>query len=121
MKHALLIQSVIEILGAMALFMSPNLFFLEEYNNTSANLIKMIAIMALCIGALSVVLWRHFEYKTQYKQAYLVFMGYQAFSSFHLYALFNIGLTNQAGPFITHVLLFVLLFIFYMRDINKKE
>ncbi len=119
MNKALLIHGIIELLGAIILLAKPEFLFLKEYTDESLHLIRMYGLLAAAVGALSLVLWKHFEYRGMFKQIYLILLAFQVFVVFHLHGMLQTGTLTHKGPWIVHLVLVAVFGLFYFKDLDR--
>ncbi len=119
MKISLLLHGLIEFIGAIVLMLYPSFFFLSNYSTESLLLLKMYSILGVTFGAISILLFRDFEFTSFFKKIYLIILAFQIFISFHLFSMYQSEVITHVGPVATHIGVMVILFIGYFKDFNK--
>ena len=119
MKIALLIHSLVEIIGAIILLLYPDFLSLQNMNIAGYQLIRMYSIIALAFGLVSIVLYANFNYTIGMKAQYLIILGFHIFISFHLFSLYQSRVLDGVEPLLAHILLVGILFVGYFKDIQK--
>lgn len=128
LKTIFLINAIIEIAGGVVVMINPQLLL----NNTAPDPIvlsisKAFGIAAFTMGVVSYQLYRHELLNIRgSKMIALIFMMYHVLITFTFYAMYNAGMTPHLGAAGLHLVVSVILAIFYFRtvgiepDIKKK-
>lgn len=114
MKLALLISGIIEIIGAIVLYISPTLIFsIEDPHHV---LFKFYALTMMVVGLLNVFAFTSYQKTRFFKQIFLTMMGFHG-----ALAMLSYGAADTQFPLslygsITHGVLFGIFLIGYLKE-----
>jgi hypothetical protein len=117
MKNILLIQGIVETIAGICLLLRPDLLFWSaDLDSMSYNLSKMYGIIALSFGLFCLVIYRYSVSIEVVKKLALICIGLNMFLSFHLWGILQANIITDIAPCIFHIILGVLLFLIYLRN-----
>ncbi|MFT4537015.1 MAG: hypothetical protein ACJA1A_003358 [Saprospiraceae bacterium] len=120
MKKILLLQAIIEIIAGVVIIFKPDLLLMSEGQVVETLIVaKLYGILALTFGVVCLMLCRVYEYNDTFKKIVLMVMFFHLMVAFQMYAAYNQGAIPNLGAFGLHMILAVLLFGAYMKNINR--
>lgn len=117
MRWAFLISAVVEMCGAVIMYFYPEWVFAE----TPYVLNKFYGIAASVISVFNFSLYRYESHSGIWKNAVLAMMFFHAALAMVCYGAPNTILTMKTGACLTHLGLFVLFFMSYMKDLKPDK
>ena len=117
MKCALLISGIVELLGAIVLFLRPDLIFGADFVGLS----KVYGLAAFSLGLINIFAFQHFEDTPFFKKLFLLMMGFHAALALICYGMSTNLITFKLPATITHLACFVVFFITYMRNVKPDN
>jgi len=114
MKLALLIGGIVELLGGIICYFSPDTIFLSPDGTAT-----LYGLAAAVIGLLCLFLYRDYSENRLTKSCYLLIMFFHA--AIALFLNGNEILTYNLGGKITHGVLFAVFLIGYMSDLKPDN
>jgi len=114
MKWALLISGIVEIIGALTLYMTPELIFsLQEGQHIIS---KFYGLTMLIVGLLNVFAYASFESTPFFKRIFLAMMGFHGALAMMCYSAPSIQFPYHTQATVTHGILFCLFVLGYLKD-----
>lgn len=114
MKYAFLISGLLEIVGAMICYFNPDLLYMEA----PGYLIRLYGLAALVLGIINLLFYSNFNSSQFFRSAYITMMFFHGAIAMMTYGSPPAGITHQTGAVLTHLALFVIFLIFYMKDLR---
>jgi len=116
MKWAFLISGLLELVGGLICYFNPNLIF----EGHTLYLSRLYAISALVLGIISLSLYFNYEDSKRVKAIFLALMFFHGAVAMITYGTSD-GITYQSEATITHLAVFVVFFIGYMKDLKPDK
>ncbi|MBK7701012.1 MAG: hypothetical protein IPJ39_20970 [Saprospiraceae bacterium] len=121
MKHILLINALVEILGGFILIFNPHFLLSNPSPELQGVVIsKLYGITIFCFGIVSYLLYKNFEFTTLYKQI-LVDHSFALAIGLYMYGVFQQSLTPHVGATITHIGLAVIFVLIYLKTVKNLK
>ena len=117
MRIAFLISGIVEIIGAFIFYVYPDVM----HQNPTPYLMKLYGINALILGIINMLIYRHYQTSDLIRKVFLAMIFFHGAIAMMTYGFKDAGLNYPLGAVLTHLALFVLFFITYMRDLKPDN
>lgn len=117
MKWAFLIGGIIELLGAVLLLLQPEWVFVGVFVSMG----RLYGSAVLFIGFIHLIGFLHFSEERIVRLLFIACMGYHAAVSFVCKGLSMEILREPSKASLTHLICFIIFFIFYMKENRGKD
>ncbi len=117
MRVVFLISGIVEIVAAFICYLHPNVL----YENATPYLMKLYGINALVLGIINILLYRYYQTTDLIRKIFLSMMFFHGAIAMMTYGFKATKLTYPIGVILTHLALFILFFIMYMKDLKPDQ
>ena len=117
MKNAFLVSGIIELIGAYLCYFVPDFI----YEGGPAYLLRLYGLGALTLGVMCIMIYKHYSKTRLTKVLYLSIMFFHGAVAMMTYGTHADNLTYQLPIILTHLAVFVIFFIFYMKNIEPDK
>lgn len=118
MKWAFLVSGLVEIIGAIICYLQPEFIFQNSVEKFSS----LYGISALVIGIINVLLFAYYEENKLTKAILLTMMFFHGAVAMSIYGSMTTSFIRYPIPAIaTHLILFTMFLVGYMRDIKPTN
>jgi len=117
LKHLVLIHTIIEIAGGIALIFNPKLLMLSgDLSLQTFAVIKLFGVAVLGIGLLSLIFFKQFSYSEWDRKLTMLIMGYHFIQGLQCYSIYTQGVMTNMGALTLHITLAVLFMVLFMKE-----
>lgn len=117
MKSAFLISGILEILGAFICYFMPDMIYMEA----PAYMTRLYGLAALVLGILNILCFLHFSSSKFFRLAYVTVMFFHGSVAMMTYGSPADGIPYKTGAVLTHLALFVIFLMFYLKDLKPEN
>ena len=117
MKFAFLISGIIELIGAYICYFSPDLIYVDA----PPYLLRLYGLAALSLGIINIMLYKHYVKSRLTKVLYLTIMFFHGAVAMMTYGSQSDSLPYQLPIILTHLTVFVIFFIMYMKELEPDD
>ena len=116
MKYGLLLSSVVEFLGGIIVFFASHLILPD--NACSLPLVKMYGLLAVVVGFINYQAYRHFDESPIARKVFMAMFFFHGALALMCYRMDSSVINYPLAATITHLVLFVILLMAYLKDVK---
>jgi len=117
MKLALLISGIVELIGGAICYLYSDLIF----TGGQPLLYRLYGLSALVIGILCILMFRFYTDSKFFRLSYMTMLFFQGALAMIIYSSNSEIINHNLGGILTHLFLFVLLLLGYLKDIKPDN